>query len=55
MSDYVKEIVKESYHRNGVTGASFDVPIFRRPGRRAPMLAVLFEAAGHVASSTWAS
>lgn len=49
MSDYVKKIVKESYHRNGVTGTPFDVAIFRQPGRRAPMLAVIFEAAGHVA------
>jgi len=50
MSDsYVKRILKESYHRNGCAGASFDVAIFRQPGRRAPMLAVIFEAAGHVA------
>lgn len=49
MSGYVKKIVKESYHRNGVVGASFDVAIFRQPGQRALMLAVVFEAAGHVA------
>jgi hypothetical protein len=50
MSDsYLKMVVKESYRRNGCAGASFDVAIFRQPGRRAPVQAVLFEAAGHVA------
>lgn len=49
MSGYVKKIVKESYHRNGVAGAAFDVAIFRQPGRGSLMLAVVFEAAGHVA------
>ena len=46
---YVNKIVKESYHRNGTAGAGFDVAIFRQPGQRALMLAVVFEAAGHVA------
>jgi hypothetical protein len=38
-----------AYHRNGVTGAGFHVILFHQRGLSCEMMAVVFEAPGHVA------
>ena len=44
------KIINVAHHRNGVTGAPFDVALFRERGRRARRkVAILFEENGHCA------
>lgn len=48
MDDINAQVEKHAHHRNGISGAPFDIILFKEDNRK--MIGIVFEEEGHVAA-----